>query len=240
MNKFICQIGLVIALCLLVLSFPLYIMFWIYPHFTEIITFEKEVDAKQIATHITKMLVLDSTTKTLTQESITDSFVKVLKEAQLDFDLTKIKVFSPRGEVLFSTDAQDIGVLNTNPYFADIVSKGKIFSTVVRKNEKTMEDKIVKKDVVETYVPLMRAQHFIGAFEVYYDITYSKHITSQFVAKSRIIILLLSLIHLLCIVLISNAIIIYRKKLLKAEKRLQIIKDRIPPLYSFSLDETDE
>jgi len=240
MNKFTCQIGVAIASCLLILSFPLYIVFSIYPQFTEIITFEKEVDAKQIATHITKMLVLDSTTKTLTQESITDSFIEVLKEAQLDFDLTKIKVYSSRGEVLFSTDAQDIGALNTNPYFTDIVTQGKIFSTVVRRNEKTMEDKIVKKDVVETYVPLMRDQHYIGALEIYYDITYSKHITGQFVAKSRIIILMLTLLLLLCIVLISLSVIMYQKKLIKAEKKMQMLKDRMPPFYSFHLDETDE
>ena len=240
MNKFTFQIGLIVVSCLLALAFPLYTIFFIYPHFTEIITFEKEVNAKQIANHITKMLVLDRTEKTLTRESITDSFAKILKEAQLDFDLTKIKVFSSRGEVLYSTEAQDIGTINTHPYFTDTVSKGKIFSNVVRRNEKSLEEEIVKKDVIETYVPLMRDQHFIGAFEIYYDITYAEFSISNFIEKSRIIILIVSLSLMLCILFISLSTIVYLKKLRKTEKKLQILKDQISPLYHLSPDDTNE
>lgn len=240
MNKHTYQIAFIIFSCLFVLSFPLYTIFWIYPHFTKIITFEKEVNAKQIATHITKMLVVDKTTKTLTRESITDNFVEVLKEALLDFDLTKIKVFSSKGEVIYSTDSQDIGDVNTNPYFTDIIAQGKNFSKVVHRDEKTLENKIVKKDVVETYVPLMRDQHFVGAFEIYYDITYSKHSISKFVSNSRTIILLLSLFLLLSILSFALSAIIYRKKLLKTEEKLQTLKDQMPPLYNLSPDETDE
>jgi hypothetical protein len=240
MNKFTRQIGLVIATCILALSFPIYAMYWIHPQFTQLVTFEKEVNAKQIANHISKMLVLDNTKKTLIKESITDSFIETLKEAQLDFDITKIKVFSSIGEVLYSTDNQDIGVINTNTYFADIVSKGGIFSKLVHKNEKTMEGEIVKKDVIETYVPLLRDQHFIGAFEIYYDVTYSGHNISKFIANSHIIILMITLALLLCILSISLSSIIYVKKLLKTEKKLQTLKDQMPPLYNLPHDERDE
>ncbi len=240
MNKYTYQIGLVILTCILALSFPFYAMFAIHPHFEEIVTFEKEVNAKQIANHISKMLVLDNTNKTLTKESITESFIETLKEAQLDFDLTKIKVFSANGEVLHSTEANDIGVINTNTYFTDIVSKGGTFSKKVHKDEKTMEGEVVKKDVIETYVPLLRDQHFVGAFEIYYDITYSGHSISKFVTNSHIIIFMISLSLLVCILSISLSSIIYLKKLIKTEKKLQAIKDQMPPLYSLSPNETDE
>ncbi|HER40029.1 MAG TPA: hypothetical protein ENO10_02295 [Salinimicrobium catena] len=240
MNKFIYQIGFFISACLLVLFFPLYSIFWIYPHFTEIVTFEKEVNAKQIATHITKMLVMDSSPETLKKENITENFVEVLKEARSDFDLTKIKIFSSRGEVLYSTDAQEIGNMNTHSYFTDRVSKGKIFSNVVHRDKKTMEGKTVKKDVVETYVPLMRNEYFVGALEIYYDITYTEHSINNFVAKSLIITLMVSLSLLLCILFISLATITYYKKLLKARREVQLLKDRMPPLYNLSADEPDE
>ena len=240
MNKFTLQIGLFVVTCLLALSFPLYAIFWIHPHFTGIVAFEKEVNAKQIANHISKRLVVDGANKTLTQESITDSFTETLKEAQVDFDLTKIKIFSSRGEVLYSTDTQDIGAFNTQPYFTNIVSKGEIFSKTLHKNEKSMEGEIVKKDVVETYVPLMRDQNFKGAFEIYYDITYSEHRIGKFIIQSHIIILIVSLSRLLCILLTSLSAIMYLKKLLKTEEKLQILKDRLPSLYDFSLGEMDE
>ncbi len=240
MNNLTRQIGLGVAACLLALSFPVYILFWIYPHFNDIITFEKEVNAKQIANHISKMMVFDISSKTLTPQSITENFIDTLKEAQQDFDLTKIKVFSSSGEVLYSTDAEDIGTFNANAYFNEVVSKGKIFSMVVRKNEKTMEDEIVEKDVVETYVPLMRDSYFIGAFEIYYDITYSAHSIGAFVLKSRTIFLVLSLSLLAIILLISVSSFMYLKKLRETEKKLQTFKDKMPPLYRMSLDETDD
>lgn len=240
MNKFTSQIGLLIISSLLVLIIPLYTMFWIFPHFTKIITFEKEVNAKQIATHITKMLSVNSATRTLAKESITDSFTEVLKEAQRDFDLTKIKVFSSQGEILYSTDPKDIGVVNTNPYFTDIVAKGKNFSKVVHKDEKTMEEQIVKKDVVETYVPLMRDDFFIGAFEIYYDITYARHSFGTFVEKSRIIMIGVSLLLLLCILAISLSGFTYLKNMRKTQIKMQALKDQVPSLYNLSLDEKDK
>lgn len=234
MNKITFQIGLFIATCLLALSFPLYAMFWIHPHFTKIVTFEKEVNAKQVANHIAKMLAFDDANKTLTRESITDNFVEVLQEAKSDFDLTKIRIFSSQGEILYSTDAQDVGTINTKPYFIDIVSKGKIFSKTVHKNEKTMEEETVKKDVIETYVPLMRDQHFIGAFEIYYNITYSAHSIGRFVIQSHIIILIVTFSLLLCILLGLISVITLRKKLLKAGEEVQMLKDQIPALYNLS------
>lgn len=240
MNRLSCQIGLIVASTLFVLGFPLYTIFWVYPHFTDIITFEKEVDAKQIANHLSKMIAIDSTTTTLTKGSISQDFIMTLKEAKADFDLTKVKIFSAQGEVLYSTDAKDIGTLNTKPYFIDTVAKGKHFTKIVQHNDKTMEGEVVKKDVVETYVPLVRNQQFIGAFEIYYDMTYSEHMVRKFMAESRIIILCVSFFLLLSILLISLTTISYLKKWLQAEKKVQVLKDQIPTLYNLPLDEEDK
>lgn len=232
--------GLILVAGLLALSLPLYTFFWIYPHFTALITFEKEVNAKQIATHISKMLMLEEGATTLTRENITDTFIVVLKEAQSDFDLTRVKIFSAGGEILYSTDASDIGNVNTNSYFTDIVARGQMFSKTVHKNEKTMEERVVRKNVVETYVPIMRNNHFLGAFEIYYDITYSGYSLGSFVAKSRVIILSISLVLLMTILSLGVAAIRAIREIRRAEKRMQRLKDRIPPLYSIPEDEMDD
>lgn len=239
MNKITFQIGLVAMTCLLVLTFPLYSFFYIYPHFTDIITFEKEVNAKQIARHITKMLVVDSTNKTLAPESISEEFVSILKEAKSDFDLTKVKIFSHQGKVLYSSEPQDIGSINDKSYFTDTVAKGKIFSMIVHKEDKTMEGEITHKDVVETYVPLMRGQLFVGALEVYYDITYAEHSISKFVNKSKVIVTVLTLLLLLCIVLLTYTGTLYCRNLRDTEKKMQLMKEKIPPIYKDTLDKLD-
>lgn len=239
MNRFACQIGLAIASCLFVLVFPLYSIFWVYPQYTAIITFEKEVSAKQIANHISKMVVGDSGNQALSKEDLTDAFIGVLHEAQLDFDLAKIKVFSPGGEVLYSTDAKDIGIVNTNAYFSEVIARGKSFSKVVHKHEQNMEGQPVEKDVVETYVPLMRGKNFLGAFEIYYDITYSGFNIRNFAAKSRIIVIGAALFLLACILFISYSAITLLRKQQRAEEELQRLKERIPALYNLSSDDKE-
>lgn len=240
MRKTTFQIGLALATSLLALSLPLYLVFWVHPHFNDIIAFEKEVDAEQITRHIAKMLVMDERNKVLTRESITDNFVAVLQEAQADFDLAKIKVFSAAGEVVYSTEEKDIGTVNTNPYFTDIVAEGKIFSKIVRRNEKTMEDKTIRKDVVETYVPLLRDGRFIGAFEVYYDITYIEHLRSKFAAQTHIIIIILAVFLLLCVLAITLSFIKCYGKLHRTEEKMSRLKEEMPILFGMSGSEENE
>lgn len=87
------------------------------------------------------------------------------------FDLMKLKVFDPSGRALFSTDKGDIGMLNEHDYFRFVVAAGRPYTKVVKKDTRSLEGQTVRMDVVETYVPIMRRGRFIGAFEIYYDIT---------------------------------------------------------------------
>ncbi len=68
-----------------------------------------------------------------------------------------------------------------NHYFHEIVARGNVYSFVVNKGAKSLEDREVSVDVVETYVPIMKSGKFQGAFEIYYDITEAqKSIDRQF------------------------------------------------------------
>jgi light-regulated signal transduction histidine kinase (bacteriophytochrome) len=61
--------------------------------------------------------------------------------------------------------------MNDKDYFQKVVAKGNIYTKVVKKDMKSLEDQAVTADVVETYIPIMRGDTFLGAFEIYYDIT---------------------------------------------------------------------
>ena len=102
-------------------------------------------------------------------------FVGTASRAVADFELMKIKVFASDGEIVYSTSEKDIGKINEKDYFHNIVAKGRVFSKVVYKDTKSLEGQVVNEDVVETYVPIMHAGSFIGAFEVYFDITANKN-----------------------------------------------------------------
>jgi hypothetical protein len=130
-------------------------------------------------------------------------FIEMANRAVVDFGLLKIKVFSPIGETVYSSSEEDIGKINKKDYFHNIVAKGKPFTEVINKETKSLEDEVMRVDVVETYVPIMQAGNFIGAFEVYLDITDEKNELNSLVFKSSILLFLIATTLILAILVIS-------------------------------------
>jgi light-regulated signal transduction histidine kinase (bacteriophytochrome) len=93
----------------------------------------------------------------------------------------------------------------------------------------SLEGRIVKSDVVETYIPVMSGEDFQGAFEIYYDITARKEQFDKLIAHSTILLLILSF-GLLSIVIVTlfkeNRTLLGRKRteqaLQKAHQDLKI------------------
>ena len=153
-----------------ILSMPLIERFVIYPLFSSYLVSITEENAIRLANHLA--LGLDVKTGPLTTHSIPTTF-KIDAEQALDtLGLRKIKIFSPIGEILFSTENKDIGRINENSYFHQEVARGNIYTLLVQNERKTAEDEIATADVVETYIPLISPDGgFAGAIEVYFDIT---------------------------------------------------------------------
>jgi signal transduction histidine kinase len=109
-----------------------------------------------------------------------------LRRVSKDFQLWKLKLFSSTGVVVFSTDEEDVGQVNRNPYFAEEVAKGRVFTKAVWAKEVSLEGQVVPIDVVETYVPLMADGDFLGACEIYYDITERKRSIDRLVVQASV------------------------------------------------------
>jgi signal transduction histidine kinase len=138
-----------------------------------------------------------------------------------DFELMNLKVFSPSGEVLYSGNPHEVGETNQNKYFHDVVAKGQVYAKVVPKDEESLEGKRVARDVLETYVPLMDNGEFLGAFEVYYDITdRKKHLDTLLWQSSTIVVAFASAL------LAAIFFILYRENL-AIEKRRQLEEERL-------------
>ena len=120
-----------------------------------------------------------------------------------DFVLERFKIFSKQGEVIFSTTPKDIGNKNKNDYFYNIVAKGNVYTKVVNKDTPSLEGRIVTTNVVETYVPLLANGSFIGAFEIYYDITARKKNLDNLLALIHIVLFVLASVFIIIVILIS-------------------------------------
>lgn len=140
----------------------------VFPIFEKMQIASVESEAARTANHLKNLMQLDDEVMI---KSIPDHVVKELQEIMKDFSLVKIKIFDPAGVVVFSSDLKDMGNINTHGYFHNLVAKGQLYTMIVNENQASLEGEIIPVSVAEVYVPIMSSDLFLGAFEIYYDIT---------------------------------------------------------------------
>jgi diguanylate cyclase (GGDEF)-like protein/PAS domain S-box-containing protein len=148
---------------------PLYGLFVSHPQYEQLLVHITEDEAARVARHLSQ--ILHEQGIDVTQDRLPSGFAADIQSVKSDFKLVKVKIFSREGVVVYSTDAQDIGKPNEHAYFKEIVAQGRVFTKLVPKEARTAENQVATADVVETYQPIMVEGRFLGAFELYYDIT---------------------------------------------------------------------
>ncbi len=196
-----------------VLFLPIYTNLYLYPAFTNHLFRDAENSAGQMANHIVHYL--PDPENDLQQNDITSDVIAEVHELIEDFGVEKVKIFSPTGEIIYSTTPEDIGTINTKDYFRNVIDQGINFTKIVHKDTESAEGRILKVDVVETYVPIKFEEKIIGACEVYYDITEHKKLIDSLIRGSSIIVYTVTLTLLLALL-----ITLYRlnKNMLAREK----------------------
>lgn len=226
---------------LAVIFLPVYAMLVLYPSMTDMLTGITEKEAVRIAGHLASSVVRAEGGSLKAPEASAEAVQEMEKIAK-DVGLVKIKLFAPSGKIIFSTDRQEIGEMNRKEYFHTIVAGGQTYTMVVKKNRKTLEDKVISADVVETYVPIMQNGTFLGAFEIYYDITESTQKTAVLVFKSSVTIILVAAGLLLAVIAASLGAKRHmeeRQRMAQAlalsERKYRDLYDNAPDMY-YSLD----
>lgn len=180
---------------------PGYEYVFLHPSYRNLLTEETEKEAVRYANYMVRTFGLEN--QSLTKDRLPEGLEKKLQPVSRDKQLLKLRIFSSHGEIIFSTQADEIGSHNDRIYFREIVAKGRVYSKVVQKNRKTADGAMTQVDVVETYVPFMANDAFGGAIEVYYDITEN---VSKVKALSFHSIFTSSLLSLVFMVAISIAL----------------------------------
>lgn len=193
--------SIVYAALVAITIFPLYTMVFEYPMFTRLLMENAADDAHRIAHHLAESAV--SPDRILSKETIKKDFLADAETIKKDFGLVKLKIFAPSGLVLFSTDPKDVGVVNHETYFQERVAAGENYAKVIQKDHRTLEGQLVKRDVVEAYIPLMSGAQFRGAFEIYLDITDERQRLLVLLSRSYFLISVISLV-LLGTVIVSS------------------------------------
>lgn len=185
-----------------VILLPTYIILVLEPSFVSFIAKRTEVEAINIATYMADMFFKEH--DLISKQKLPENLKEDVANLQEKFHIIKVKVFSPDGEIIFSTSHEDIGTLNKNTYFHEKVSKGQVYTKIVQKDNKTLEGQHFAVDVVETYVPIMKNRSFSGAFEIYYDITESKRALYKILLHSKETSIFFSLCLLIAVIITAR------------------------------------
>jgi len=219
-----------------VMALSSYTLLVISPKYTNLLVENTEEDAIRAGAHLSFML-FGKDEGAITQDSLSNVSVPMIMEDIHHLVIQKLKIFSSSGEILFSTDKEEIGQINRKDYFVQVVAKGKPYTKTVNKNSESAEGIISKTDVVESYVPIMRQDKFAGAFEIYYDISKRKSKLDGLVTRMYWTIFPSSLALLGIIVFLSLKASRDYEKLREAESKLQKAYSDVEQQV---LDRTDE
>ncbi len=188
----------ILIVCLAVaLLLPLYNWIYITPSYRQLNYAGSEDNARRVAAHIIRILQVDR--RPITMAGSDDRLRAAVVELTSDFSIEKLRLFDSRGQIIFSTQPGEAGQINAKPYFIQKVAKGHVHSQVVTAGAATQEGRIETRDVVEVYVPVMRKETFMGAFEIYYDITESSRHLSSLLRSSNLTLGVIALI-MICVV----------------------------------------
>lgn len=200
---------------------PTYDLLTVYPSFERLLTKTIEKEAQHTGRHMLHML---HGNKPLTGEFSKDVFSasdwQLMESYAAEFGLWKTRIFSPGGEIIFSTDADEIGEQNRNEYFFNVVAKGTALAKLERKQQTSMEGELLPLDVVEVYIPAMHEDRFQGAIEVYYDVTEERALLQSLLLRSGLIFIALIAVIVLVIFLLIIRTALQGRKLARTQQSL--------------------
>ena len=82
-------------------------------------------------------------------------------------NIFRYKFFDANGLTVYASRTEDIGNINTKPYFVNFVQKGQTFASVENDESFGADNTFVS----EAYIPIMKDGDFRGAIEVYSNVT---------------------------------------------------------------------
>ncbi len=121
-----------------------------------------------------------------------------------DAPIYRVKIFDKDGDIIFSTDANQIGWnVRDRPGFATAIT-GVVKNELARKNTFSLTESVtVDRDLMSSYIPIYRdgpGSETIGVFEVYDDVTVALRDINRGIALQVVLVLLTTFVVYLVLI----------------------------------------
>jgi PAS domain S-box-containing protein len=190
--------NILIACLAVALLFPLYNRLYLTPAYRQMLAAFNEGDARRVAAHLVRMLKLGD--QPVSAQSVDPALISMLDDLKIDFQLDKLRLIDPDARVVFSTETREVGQVNIGMQFTQKAARQQTHSQVVTRQGLSRQGRATVRDVVQVYVPVMKARTFLGAFEIDFDISAGKKRHDQLVWHSDL--------ALGCIAILMMAIVV--------------------------------
>ena len=158
---------------LIVSSLPLYLKFFIWPSYDQFVIGNTEKGLRFLAAQMIQGQRFREPLSATRQ--VPAELIEEVERIRRTVGLPKVKIFTPQGLIVYSSDAKDIGNFTRHKFFPLMLLDGQPRSELARKEIRQANGQMVSHDMIETYMPILADGLAIGAFEVYFDVTEINH-----------------------------------------------------------------
>ena len=173
---------IVLASLVAISVFPIYITLVLAPRFEELLVKNTKEEAIRFASAFSTLIVEED--EDLRKDRLPTHLLDRLGSLEGDGHLVKMRVFSPSGEIIYSSEPTEVGRFNEEAYFKEITAHGAARAEIIPTQSRSLENEVVPADVVETYVPIAKGGRLFGVFELYHNVSRKRKELNRLVYRS--------------------------------------------------------